>query len=119
MAELQIHANLATAVGAVFIPVCSACVALRLYARRLHGVNLGADDWTIISALVRCFRAPTTKACYLISALGLCDRDGYYHYHRLAVFKLLPLPVLTIPQRLNENSWRIQRVKSQGSPRQT
>lgn len=52
MAELQIHANLATACGAVFIPVCSICVALRVYARRLHGVKLGGDDWTVISALV-------------------------------------------------------------------
>lgn len=52
MADLQIHANLAIAAGAVFIPVCTACVGLRVYARRLRGVNLGADDWTVIVAMV-------------------------------------------------------------------
>ena len=52
MADLQIHANLAIAAGAVFIPVCTGCVGLRIYARRLHGVQLGADDWTVIAALV-------------------------------------------------------------------
>ena len=52
MADLQIHANLAIAAGAVFIPVCTCCVGLRVYARRLNGVRLGADDWTVIAALV-------------------------------------------------------------------
>ena len=52
MADLHIHANLAIAAGAVFIPVCTCCVGLRVYARRMHGVNLGADDWTVIIALV-------------------------------------------------------------------
>ena len=52
MADLQIHANLAIAAGAVFIPVCTVCVGLRVYVRRLHGVHLGADDWTVIAALV-------------------------------------------------------------------
>lgn len=52
MADLHIHANLAIATGAVFIPVCSCCVGLRVYARRLHRVSLGADDWTVMIALV-------------------------------------------------------------------
>lgn len=52
MADLQIHANLAIAAGAVFIPVCTCCVGFRVYARRLHEVQLGADDWTVIAALV-------------------------------------------------------------------
>ena len=52
MADLQIHASLVIAAGAVFIPVCTCCVGLRVYARRLHGVQLGADDWTVIAALV-------------------------------------------------------------------
>ena len=52
MAELLIRTNSAIAAGAVFIPVCTGCVALRIYVRRLHGVNLGADDWTVIAALV-------------------------------------------------------------------
>ena len=52
MADLQIHANLAIAAGAVFIPVCTCCVGLRVFSRRLHGVGLGADDWTVIAALV-------------------------------------------------------------------
>ena len=52
MAELRIHANLAIAAGITFIPVCSISVALRVFARRLKGVPLGADDWLIIAALV-------------------------------------------------------------------
>lgn len=53
MADLQIHANLAIAAAAVFIPVCSATVALRVYARHLKKVGLGADDYLIMAALVR------------------------------------------------------------------
>lgn len=52
MAELQIHANLAIAAAAVFIPVCSATVGLRIYARHLKKVGLGADDYMIMAALV-------------------------------------------------------------------
>lgn len=50
--DVQIHAPLVIAAGAVFIPVCSISVALRIYARRLRGLKLGPDDWTIIMALV-------------------------------------------------------------------
>ncbi|KAJ8070211.1 hypothetical protein OCU04_000597 [Sclerotinia nivalis] len=52
MADLQIHANLAIAAAAVFIPVCSATVGLRIYARHLKKVGLGADDYLIMAALV-------------------------------------------------------------------
>ncbi|APA06872.1 predicted protein [Sclerotinia sclerotiorum 1980 UF-70] len=52
MADLQIHANLAIAAAAVFIPVCSATVGLRIYARYLKKVGLGADDYLIMGALV-------------------------------------------------------------------
>ncbi|KAK6614270.1 hypothetical protein H4I96_00591 [Botrytis cinerea] len=52
MADLQIHANLAIAAAAVFIPVCTATVALRVYARHLKKVGLGADDYLIVAALV-------------------------------------------------------------------
>ncbi|CAD6448222.1 233e18dd-bbc7-4aaf-9392-5be7a1c50f53 [Sclerotinia trifoliorum] len=38
MADLQIHANLAIAAAAVFIPVCTATVGLRIYARNLKKV---------------------------------------------------------------------------------
>ncbi|CCD45564.1 hypothetical protein BofuT4_P045820.1 [Botrytis cinerea T4] len=51
MADLQIHANLAIAAAAVFIPVCTATVALRVYARHLKKVGLGADDYLIVAAL--------------------------------------------------------------------
>ncbi|MCJ1456795.1 hypothetical protein MMC28_007160 [Mycoblastus sanguinarius] len=67
MADLQIHANLAIAAGAVFIPVCTGCVGLRLYARRLHGVSLGADDWTVIAGLVFVIAMGVT----LITEVGL------------------------------------------------
>ncbi|ESZ99267.1 hypothetical protein SBOR_0308 [Sclerotinia borealis F-4128] len=52
MADLQIHANLAIAAAAVFIPVCFATVGLRIYARHLKKVGLGADDYLIMGALV-------------------------------------------------------------------
>ncbi|KAA8576823.1 hypothetical protein EYC84_006871 [Monilinia fructicola] len=52
MADLQIHANLTIAAAAVFIPVCSATVGLRVYARHLKKVGLGADDYLIMAALV-------------------------------------------------------------------
>ncbi|QSZ30119.1 hypothetical protein DSL72_004639 [Monilinia vaccinii-corymbosi] len=52
MADLQIHANLAIAAAAVFIPVCSATVVLRVYTRHLKKVGLGADDYLIMAALV-------------------------------------------------------------------
>ena len=52
MADTMIHANLALAAGVVFIPVCTVTVGLRVYARRLQGAGLGADDWTVIAALV-------------------------------------------------------------------
>ncbi|CAG8956466.1 hypothetical protein HYFRA_00003851 [Hymenoscyphus fraxineus] len=52
MASLQIHADLAIASGAVFIPVCTTSVALRFYARKMKGVGFGADDWLIAGALI-------------------------------------------------------------------
>ncbi|KAI9692056.1 MAG: hypothetical protein M1820_009559 [Bogoriella megaspora] len=52
MADVEIHKNLAISAGAVFIPVCAGCVGLRLYARRLQNVRLGADDYTIMGALL-------------------------------------------------------------------
>ncbi|KAB8302374.1 hypothetical protein EYC80_005800 [Monilinia laxa] len=52
MADLQIHAKLTIAAAAVFIPVCSATVGLRVYARHLKKVGLGADDYLIMAALV-------------------------------------------------------------------
>ncbi|TGO44540.1 hypothetical protein BCON_0501g00010 [Botryotinia convoluta] len=52
MADLQIHANLAIAAPAVLIPICTATVALRVYARHLKKVGLGADDYLIMGALV-------------------------------------------------------------------
>lgn len=67
MADLQIHANLAIAAGAVFIPVCTCCVGFRVYARRLHEVQLGADDWTVIAALVFVIAMGVT----LITEVGL------------------------------------------------
>ena len=50
--DLRIHAKLAVAAGATFIPVCTIFVALRVYSRRLVKASLGADDWSIIAALV-------------------------------------------------------------------
>jgi len=70
MADLQIHANLAIAAGATFIPVCSLSVGLRFYARRLKGVGFEADDWLILGALVSLF--PPQTADYR-SVLDLQD----------------------------------------------
>ncbi|TGO08350.1 hypothetical protein BTUL_0213g00070 [Botrytis tulipae] len=52
MADLQIHANLAIAAPAILIPICTATVALRVYARHVKKVGLGADDYLIMAALV-------------------------------------------------------------------
>ncbi|KAF7906310.1 hypothetical protein EAF00_000589 [Botryotinia globosa] len=52
MADLQIHANLAIAAPAILIPICTATVALRVYARHIKKVGLGADDYLIMAALI-------------------------------------------------------------------
>ncbi|TGO89903.1 hypothetical protein BPOR_0088g00130 [Botrytis porri] len=52
MADLQIHANLAIAAPAILIPICTATVALRVYARHIKKVGLGADDYLIMGALI-------------------------------------------------------------------
>lgn len=59
MADIQIHAPLCLAAGAVFPPVCAGLVALRFYARRQQGNRYELDDWLTIPALVR-FRHSNT-----------------------------------------------------------
>ena len=51
--DLQIHASVAIAAGAVFIPICTIITALRFYTRRYQGTKIGTDDWTTLAALVR------------------------------------------------------------------
>ncbi|KAM3075815.1 hypothetical protein ACMFMG_007942 [Clarireedia jacksonii] len=65
--DVQIHAPLVIAAGAVFIPVCSISVALRIYVRRSRGVRLGPDDWAIIIALIFVIAMGVT----IISEVGL------------------------------------------------
>ena len=52
MAEWRIHAGETIAAGAVFIPVCTVMVGLRLWTRRTRNLKLGADDWLCVAALV-------------------------------------------------------------------
>lgn len=82
MAELRIHAGLAMAAGAIFMPVCTACVGLRLYARRLHGLSPGADDWTSVAALVSSHGVRKFERGNSILCIGFCCGHGHHHHHR-------------------------------------
>ena len=108
MADLQIHAPLAIAAGAVFIPVCTTCVGLRVYARRLHGVSLGGDDWTIIAATVRLQKVERPKARHtdlaqvFVIGMGITLITGEYLLGTGKAAHLTP------SQRLRSSSWDIR-----------
>jgi len=59
------------------IPIVAvATVALRCHARQLQRVPLGADDWTIIGALILALAATAAYfACYVLGDLGLHEDD--------------------------------------------
>ena len=62
----------------VVVGIATACIALRIYARKLKKLPLAADDYTIILALVRkanstdnVFLAKHARKLFLVLHLGL------------------------------------------------
>jgi hypothetical protein len=54
--KLNVHNFQDTTVDIVLLVLTTTFVGLRFYARRLQNIRYGAEDWTILGALVCIFR---------------------------------------------------------------
>ncbi len=82
--DLQVHAPLVIAEGAILIVVCSVLVLLRFYARRISRSGVGLDDFAIAAALVSLscqnMGVHSERTDHTYSATAFRDWNGNYSH---------------------------------------